>query len=396
MADTTARKLLRALRLLILGVLAIAMLAAAAGIARYLLTHRPVPQRTPPPRAVPVVEVTPAVIADELVVVPAMGTVIPAVEITLQAQVAGRITAIHPQFIEGGLVSAGDVLVEIEPDDFELALTTARSQLATAEANLAIEQGQQAVARREWELLDMAEGASEMDLDLALRQPYLRQRQAAVEAARAQVAAAELHLERTRVTVPGNAVVLSADADAGDLAAAQRQLAHLAGTDAFWVLAAVPVDDLHWLDFTEDETPASRVRVNSRASGAWEGRLLRLLGDLEDRGRMARVLIEVRDPLRRAPDAPEGLPLLLGEFVQVEIAGRTVPAVTRLDREAVHNGGEVWTVDAENRLAVATPEIVWRGQDHVLVRGLAPGTPVVVSVLAAPVPGMELRVENGG
>ncbi len=395
MSPSKDRAWVKGLRLLVTLAFAVAVLGAALYAGRYLMTHRPTPHRSKPPVSTPLVETVPTRFAREQVVVPAMGIVIPATEVTLQARVSGQIVARHPEFIEGGIVKQGDVLVEIDPTDYELALTRALAKLETARYNLKLEEGQQDVAKREWEIMGGEDGASELDYELALRRPHLRLRRADIEAAEAEVSQARVNLARTKIEAPFNAIVQSANVDPGDQANQQAHLGQLAGTDAYWIEVSVPMDQLQWLDRPHGTTAGSMVRVHTGTGAVREGRVRKLLSELEPQGRLARLLIEVEDPLCLSEAREGGPPLLLGDYVRAEIAGHYVDNVAAVPRHALREGNRVWLIDTDTCLSFATPTVVWQDAERALLRGLDANSLVIVSDLAAPVAGMQLRIQDG-
>ena len=158
-----------------LTVVGLTILILSLAAAAYMMANKPRPDRRKPVPAIPAVTVQELSLSDYLVVVPVMGTVVPATEVDLKAQVGGRVLWTHPQFVDGGVVGKGQAIVRIDPVDYELALIARKATLETALANLKAEQGKQAVAQREWEILGLGEEASEMDLELALRKPQLAQ-----------------------------------------------------------------------------------------------------------------------------------------------------------------------------------------------------------------------------
>ncbi|MBU0678891.1 MAG: efflux transporter periplasmic adaptor subunit, partial [Verrucomicrobia bacterium] len=152
----------------------------------------------------------------------------------------------------------------------------------------------------------------------------------------------------------------------------------------------IPVD-------TDDE--GSRARVSN--SSAWgegvyrEGRVIRLLNALEEEGRMARLLVQIDDPLSLTR-LSEGFPrMILGEYVRVEIEGVEMESVAELSRSLFRDGDVLWVRDGEGRLEVRPAEILFRGQDHLYVAGnLEPGEEVVATDLSSPVAGMPLRTAD--
>ena len=127
------------------------------------------------------------------------------------------------------------------------------------------------------------------------------------------------------------------------------------------------------------------------------GHVVRLLPDLDPAGSMARVLVEIRDPLRIAEGAEPGPPLLFGTYVRVQIEGGEMEGV-QVPRRAVREGGTVYVMDSANQLSTREIRIGWSLEDSVIVRsGVEAGEQVIVSRVNAPVDGMRLRVnDNSG
>src|SRR6056297_948547 len=101
----------------------------------------------------------------------ATGTVEPSQDIMLSPRVEGEIMELSENFTPGGYVEKGEVLLQIDPSDYRNALLQRRSELRSAEANLAIEMGQQNVAQQDYELLDDSLAAESKAL--VLREPQL-------------------------------------------------------------------------------------------------------------------------------------------------------------------------------------------------------------------------------
>jgi hypothetical protein len=171
----------------------------------------------------------------------------------------------------------------------------------------------------------------------------------------------------------------------------------LIGTDAYWVQVSIPADQLGALVLPsaggEIASPAVvRQTVGSEAVER-EGKLLRLLGDLDPVGRLVRVLVEVTDPLHLQREASAAaLPLLLGAYVSVDFEGRQVSDVAELPRSALHDGDKVFLCGPNDELVIRPVQVSWRTVDTVLVSaGLEPGERLVTSRIATPIAGMKLR-----
>lgn len=389
-------RLQRVVRLALRVLLPLIVVAAGAAGAAALVATKPKPKRRKPPKAVTLVEVSRVTRGTERIAVRAMGTVTPAREITLQPQVAGRLISVSPSLMPGGRFQAGETVVQIERRDYDLAVAQRKADVARAEMNHRVELGRQEIAKREWALHQNGQKANALDLELALRKPHLLQAEAALAAAKAGLAQAELDLARTTVKAPFNAIVVRKQVDLGSEVTPQTQLATLAGTDEYWVRAAIPVDRLKWLTIpgqNGDQGSPARVRMATDGESATrEGHVARLLSDLETQGRMARVLVVVKDPLTLQTGSHARPPLLLGAYVHVAIEGREIGDVVAIPRIALRGKDGLWLMDDESKLALRQAEIAWRDQDRVFVRsGLSDGDRLVISDIATPVEGLEIR-----
>lgn len=375
------------------------LIAGALG-AYFLKQTGPKPQKKPPSPIVALVQVASLERSREQVVVQAMGTVIPAREMTLKSRVSGEVLHLHPDFAEGGLLKAGDEVLRIDPVDYELAIRQKQSQVANAIYGMKLEQGYQDVAKREWELLGGGKDAKASDVELALRKPHLRKARADLGAAEAELTQARLNLARTRIHAPFNAVVRTKGVAIGSQVTPQDTIGELVGTDEYWIQASVPVDRLSWIVVPRQSGDAGTAVAIRYGGGRWtrEGRVIKLLSDLEPGGRMARILIEVVDPLDLGASPSNAQsprpPLLIGEYVRMDIQGTEVTDVFRIPRSALRDNDHVWLADPDGTLSIRKVSPVWRDVETVLVSdGLAEGDRLIVSELPAPVEGMPVRVD---
>jgi RND family efflux transporter MFP subunit len=380
--------------------LAILILGGGVYLARYWMENRPKAQRRPPQIQPTLVDVSRVETTTENVVIRAMGTVEPARTIQLAAQVSGKVVDISPEFVPGGYFKENERVLKIDPRDYELAVQQRQSDLAKAESDLKVEMGQQSVAQSESELLSRE--VNEEDKELLLRKPQLAMAEASVDSARAALDQAELDLERTVVRAPFNSMIQSRSVDLGSQVSAGMTLANLVGTDVYWIQVSVPVDELKWMNIPGvNSTEGSRARVYYES--AWgtnrfrEGQVVRLLTDLEPEGRMARLLVSVKDPLHLNSSVDQPQPLILGSYVRVEIQARPLSNVIRVPRTALHDGNRVWVMKPDKTLEIRETEIVWSDNEHVCISGgLTNGDLLITSDLGAPVDGMKLRTADAG
>lgn len=319
-----------------------------------------------------------------------LGTVQPARDIVLSPRVSGQVIELSPEFVPGGMVLAGDLLLRIDPADFENALSIRESELLQTEASLEIEEGRQSLARDELALLE--DTIDETNRALVLREPQLASIKAEVSAAKAAVQRAKLDLERSRVFAPFDAQILSRSVNVGSQVTPGDELGQLVGIEEYWVLAAVPVRSLRWVQFPASEGQGSAVTL--RNSDAWgpeterQARVTRMIGALDEQTRLARVLITVPDPLGQKSAAP---PLILDTLIEAQIEGRPIEDVVRLSREYVRDRDTVWVM-RDNKLEIRETDITFRDAEYAYIReGLASGEEVVTTTLATVANGVGLR-----
>lgn len=338
-------------------------------------------------RLTPIVECTPLARSDSRVTLDLLGQVIPARRIVAQSRVSGEIIGVHSNWLEGGRIDAGAVLVRLDPADYQIALTQAESELAQAESDALLERGRQDVAREEWQMLSAGVQTNEEDKTFALRMPQQKAAEARVASAQARVARARLDLERTEIRAPFNAVVIERHANLGDQASVQSKLATLADTDRYHVRVSIPVDELKWVVFPGADTSGSPVDIHLQGGESCSGIVIGRLEDLEPNGRMARLLVEVTAPM------DQGVPLLINSFVRARVMGRDVQNAYAIDRSAFRDNSHIWLVTADNTLRILPVVPVWTSLDQVVFRAeLAEGERLITSALGVAIDGMDLRV----
>jgi RND family efflux transporter MFP subunit len=378
-------------------ILPLLVVAGSIGFYKHQIHTRPQAERRKPPRQAYLVTVEPVHRTAWTTSVSAMGTVTAAKEVTLSPEVTGVIIRIDPEVVPGGIIEKGQLLFEIDGRDYQAIVKQRESDLARARLELKLESGNQSVARQEYKMLE--EIIEEEDKELVLREPHLENARAALEAAQAALDKALLDVQRCTIEAPFNAVILKKFADVGARVSPSSPLVSLLGTDEYWVEVSVPTDQLSWIQIPRaNGHDGSNVKIyNPSVWGSSvyrEGHVIRLLSQLEEQGRMARLLVAIEDPLEL--DGPRsGFPLLIGTYVRADIEGKPIPDVFAIGREVLRDGHTVWIMNTDNKLEIRPVDIVFRGREVVCVTdSLSDGERIVTSDIPAPVEGMELRTAD--
>lgn len=375
------------------------VLLVAAGSLAVIYSTEPTAERTSAVRrsAIPV-SVVPAEQGTYRPTLSAIGSVRPEQEIEISSRVGGEIISLASEFKPGGFVEQGQSLLRIDPADYQTALIARNSELHQAQAELDLEQGRQELARSDYEDLK-GEISAEYET-LVLRQPQLNVARARLEAAQAGVRRAELDLQRTHIRAPFAAQVLDRYVNVGSQVAPGTPLGHLVGTENYWVEVAVPAADVRWVRLPGADGGGSPVRLRNRT--AWpenqhrEGLVESLIGSLDERTRLARLLVSVADPLALRPETAGKPPLMVGTFVEAQIEGRALENVVRLPRELLRKNDTVWVMNDDNRLEIREVELAFLDSEFAYVAsGLQDGEQVVATNLSTVTNGAELRLSDG-
>ena len=375
-------------------VLPVLVIGGGLAAARHFKNQAKDANQRPPEKVAPAVEFLTAVRTEVDTRIIASGTTIPARKVTLTPEVSGRIVKVSKRLVPGNRVKKGAILAKIDDRDYSLAIDQEVSRVEQAELDLKLEAGRKEIAEKELKLLAKEGGGAVSEL--ATRDPQMLVAKQNTKAAKSGLQKAELNLSRTLLRAPFNAMILEKSVDKGQLVGPSTPVATLIGTDELWVDVSIPVEELPRIGIpgiNGDE--GSRVtvthRIGQETTVVREGRVLRLQGQLDPQNRTAQLLVSIDNPFD-----VEGLPLLAGAYVSVEIEGQAVTGGFELPRESLHDGAYVWVVDEKNALRKTPVEIGWRSREKIVVTaGLKGGEKVVTSPLVDPIDGMAVSPIDG-
>ena len=374
------------------------MLAAAAAATALLYVNRPPSDIAEPEYAPVTVDVLEVVKGSLQVPVQAQGTVTPLRSTSIQAEVRGRIVEVAEAFNVGQFVTTGDVLLRIDPRDYQTSLLRAQAALESAESNLAQEKGRAEVALREWQKLPRGSQRSEEARDLYLRKPQLEQAESALLAARADIDTARDNLERTIIRAPYDALIRAKHSELGQFVSPGTPLADVFSIDYAEVRLPIPQSKLAYLDLPGIEGYAGDTSVDLYTDVAgevthWTAQLHRTEGVFDERSRVLYLVARIEDPY--SLDHPGREPLRIGTFVNASIEGRELRQVVTLPRYALRAGNLVWIVDDSLHLRSRKVTTLRVGGDRVFVSaGLDDGELVSLTALDSAFAGASVKIQS--
>lgn len=318
-------------------------------------------------------------------------------QVVLSPEVTGRVSYVSPNFLAGGHFNRGDVLLRLDPTEFELRVVQAQANVAQAETTLAREQSEARNARVEADELGITDVS-----DLALRQPQVAEAQARLASAKAALSEAELQLSRTVIRAPFDGRIISRAVDRGAFVTTGSQLASIFSTDVVEIPISLTDNDLDVLDLAigfeaTANNPGPEVRLSAMVAGEireWTGEIKRTASVFDADTRVLFAYVEVQDPFGAGAD--DGVPLATGLFVSAEIEGPSVERAVTIPRTALRGTDRVYVVENNETLHIREVEV--RSSDRakvVLASGLSAGEVVITSPVRSPAEGMTVRpVDN--
>lgn len=293
------------------------------------------------------------------------GVVQPHNEVTLSAQVSGLINQVNPAFEAGSYFSAGDVLLELDPRDYQTAVAVAEARLLSARSALALTS-----LNHERNLKMFGENLisqAEVDQTAATQ----AQAEADVNSAAAQVDRAKRDLERTTIRAPFDGRVREMKVGLGQTVGSGTPLGTIFAVDFAEVRLPIAGRELPFLELPEmaDDPPVDvelRNALNEASEIRWRGRIIRTEGALDQNSLELFAIARVDDPFGlKSGQAP----LRIGQPVVAHIAGMVLTNVIALPRVAVRQLDQIYLVDKQAlTLQARTIVPLWSDADHIIVR----------------------------
>ena len=312
----------------------------------------------------------------------------------LVAQVAGRITEVSDEFVEGGRFLAGETLLRIEDTDYQAALNEAEARVAAAKVDLETAHADADVARKQL-------AGVEKPSPLALKKPQVTRAQLALEAAQSGLSLAKTNLERTKIALPYAGRLRSTSVDLGEYVGPGKVLASAFGTDRVEVRLPLTDNQLGALGvpigYRAPSGEGLAVDLTAKVAGEqrlWTGRVERLDAAIDPETRVIYATAVVNKPYDLT-EAPAQMPLAVGLFVEAAIAGRILTDTIAISSDGLRAGDRVFILDANGQLEIRAVEVIYSNtRETFLAGGIAEGEAVIISAIRNPIPGMALEPIN--
>ena len=323
------------------------------------------------------------------------GTALPRTTILLISEVSGKVVSVSDKFNAGKFFQKNDLLLEIDPRDYELSLAQARLKVAQANLRLQMEEKEASVSSKEWKLLNQGEPTG-----LQAREPQLAEARATLDAAKATEESALRNLDRCRIRAPFDGMVSKANVRPGQFVSAGIQLGEIFATDVSEVRLPLSTSDLSFINLPKPNKPlnidkAPKVILINKVgeeSQEWIGSIVRSEENVDPINRMVYVVAKVDDPYS-LKNNNKAL-LRRGTFLKATINGRTAKKIIAIPRTALRGKDRVWIAE-DGKLIYRKVKPVYLDENLAIIsEGIDSNEQIIVSLLAGVIDGMGIKIED--
>ena len=319
------------------------------------------------------------------------GTTTPLTQTVLTAEVGGEVIYRSKKFAEGASVIEGEILAKIDDTDLQLQYKNALLQLANAEVQYSLQLAEAEVAKEAWDKI--GDGVAS---DLTLKKPQLKQAQALLEVAKAQVSSAAKKLNKTEIIAPYAGRIQNVNIDLGTTIIPGQPVGAMYTSSEIEITLAVKDNDLQFLSIPMDgrklnPSEQASVVIESFYKGktqSWEGKLERVDGVIDPITRMINLIAVFKNDFIET-DKPN---LPIGLFVEAKIDGITLKNIFEIPINSISKDNEVYIVDKDNQLELRKLTVLKKYSEFVIIKdGLKAGERIVTSKLSTASNGIKVN-----
>jgi len=355
-------------------------------------------ETTKPPLVVSTVE---AIHKEQIVYSTFQGEVRAKTDIELVTQVTGKVTAVSDNFIEGGEFKAGETLLQIDDADYLVALKSAQASVAAAQVELDIERATAANNAKEWS--ELQGKPIEEANPLRLNKPQIDRANASLDAAKAELAAARLNYNRTKISAPFDGRIMTKSAELGQFMSRGSSIGRVFATQVMEV--RIPMTDVQISELGlnlgysarnagTQGLPATVSMVFGAEQLRWNGFVRSVDASVDSTTRLLFATVVVDNPLEQG--SGQSVPLVPGLFVDVQLSSPNKLAGLEVPRTALRNGNQVYVYE-DDLLRLKKVKTVYTSREMVVLSEdeqseLALGDQVITSPVPGAYDGMPIKL----
>ena len=325
------------------------------------------------------------------ILISSTGTTQPITQTALTSEVGGEIIYRSKKFSEGSSVIEGEILAKLDDTDLKLQYNNALLQLRTAEVQSQVQKAEAEVAKEAWEKI--GEGAAK---DLTLKKPQLKQAEAALNVAKAQVESAKKKLDKTDITAPYTGRIQSVSIDLGSPILPGQPVGVIYTANQIEITLHIKDSDISFLDIPMDgrklnDNEKSLVTISAPYKGKiqqWQGNIERVDGVIDPVTRMIKIIASFKNEFLEENQTT----LPIGLFVEAEINGKFLENVFIVPNVSLATNNEILVVDKNNQIEMRKIVVLKKLKDSIIIKdGLSIGERIIVSKLNIATTGMDVN-----
>ena len=402
--------------------LPIILIAASLAGAGYLRATRP--DVTPAPETEQIWSVRAAAVehGDHQPTLELYGELVASRAVTIRPKVAGEVVDVSEKLLDGGRFAEGEMMLRIDPFDYQAAIDDLEAQMAEAEARrtelvanrateemmLVLDRDQLGLIERDverYERLSGSRAASEKALDdarialsrqtgtvsqreqaIVMLEARLAQQDAAIRRLAVALRRAERDLADTEIDAPFAGVITDVDAQIGRQLAANDAVARLIDDRSLEIAFQLADADFGrlWQSGLIGREITGRWRLGA-ATFTLPATIARVVPTIDPTSGGVTVYARLDGDHRDVPLRP-------GAFIEVEMQDRLYEDVVELPASALFGSDTVYVIE-DDRLRAESVELIAASGDRVLIAAdIAEGARILTSRLAEVAPGLRVEV----
>ena len=309
----------------------------------------------------------------------------------LRAQVSGNVVAVGDKYKEGGWVETGDLLLQVDPFEYENSLAEKRAQLAESRSKLELLDREYQRAKELYRNKD----ASKQFIDTA--ELNLEQQKSIVTQRQVGLKRAQRDLEQTKLLSPYNGVIDQVSAELGMRLSTNDKVALVIDTQRLEVRFSFSNAQFGRIIDQDGSAMGRSVAISWRVGN----KVLNYSGTIDRQG--AQIAsetggVDMYAVIANAAQTIKDAPLRPGAFVQVMVADQRYDNVLAVPEQALYGNNRVYVVKDE-RLESRTVNIVGSNGNQLLIESangdvIADGDLIVVTQIREGGPGIKVSVQQ--
>lgn len=294
----------------------------------------------------------------------------------LTSQVSGKIIYVNKNLKDGSYFKKGELLLQIEDDDYKAEVKVAQAELILAKQALLEEQAKSKQAKEDWKKFNIKQKPN----PLVLRIPQLESAKATLSAAEANLKKAELNLKRTRIIAPYDGRVVEKLVSIAQVVSSNTQLATIFSNESIEVRLPIKNKELNLIDLKNK----SNVKLFSNiTSKTYKGKIVRSESSLDSNTKQLYLISQISDTTEN---------ITLGEYLSAKIEAKKLHSVIVIPNSSIYQSSYVYT-EENGKIRRKNIEIFWQDNKNSLIKsGLKEDEHLVITSLGLVSSGTKVKV----